>query len=55
MKNIFNILKKILERLFGNKWICEHCGRIEYATEQPYCKRCCHIQRTDVKMFKIKR
>ena len=55
MEGIFKILQKIMNRLFGSKWICEHCGAIEYDFQQPYCKGCCHIQRTDVKMFKIKR
>ena len=50
-----NLLKNIINRLFGNKWICEYCGRIEYCFQRPYCKECCHVQRTDVKMFKIKR
>jgi len=52
---MIQLLKKILERLFGYKWICEHCARIEYATEQPFCKHCCHIHRGNVKMFKIKK
>jgi len=52
---MIHILKKILERFFGYKWICEHCGGIEYAMEQPYCKPCCHIQRGNVKMIRIKR
>ena len=48
-------LKKILSRLFGNKWVCEHCGCIDYAMKQPFCKPCCHIQRHSVKMFKVKK
>ena len=32
------LLKKILNRLFGYKWICEYCGAIEYCMEQPFCK-----------------
>ena len=48
-------MKKILNRLFGYKWICEYCGRMEYDMQQPYCKECCHVHRKDVKMFKIKR
>ena len=48
-------MKKILNRLFGKKWICEYCGRIEYAQIQPYCKPCCHIHRGNVKMHWIKR
>ena len=55
MKGIFKILIKIIERLFGNKWICAYCGLIEYAMEKPYCKPCCHIYRRNIKMFKIKR
>ena len=38
-----------------NRWICEYCGDIVHSTTQPYCKECCHVQRKDVKMFKIKR
>jgi len=52
---MIKLFKKILNRLFGNKWICEYCGAIEYAMEQPFCKECCHVQRTDVKMIKIKK
>ena len=52
---MINLMKKILTRLFGSKWICEYCGGIEYDMQQPYCKECCHIYRKDVKMFKIKR
>ena len=52
---MIKLIKKILNRLFGKKWICEYCGSIEYAMEQPFCKGCCHIQRTDMKMFKIKK
>ncbi len=55
MEGIFKILKNILERLFGYRWICEYCGVIEYAMEQPYCKKCCHIHRSNVKMIKINR
>jgi len=49
------LLKKILDRLFGYKWICEHCGGVEYCFQQPFCKECCHIHRADVKMFRIKK
>ena len=55
MEGIFGILQKILNRLFGSKWICEYCGAIEYAHKQPYCKPCCHIHRSDIKMHWIKR
>ena len=54
MKGIFKILQKILDRLFGYKWICEHCTRIEYSIERPYCKPCCHIEKTTKKMIRIK-
>ena len=52
---MIKILKKILNRLFGNKWTCEHCGSIEYCFGRPYCKGCRHIERRDIKMFKVKR
>jgi rubrerythrin len=51
---IYKILKNILNRLFGHRWICEHCGRIEHSIEQPYCKPCCHIEITNKKMIRIK-
>ena len=49
------LLNKILDRLFGYKWICEHCVNIEYSKTQPFCKTCTHIERSPKKMFKIKR
>ena len=52
---MIKLIKKILNRLFGDKWICEYCGALEYDFNQPYCKRCCHIHRTDIKMIKIKK
>ena len=55
MEGIFKILQTILNRLFGYKWICEYCGNIEYDVQQPFCKPCCHINRTDIKMLKIKK
>ena len=54
-KYMIKTIKKILSRLFGNKWVCEHCGCIDYAMKQPFCKPCCHIQRHSVKMFKVKK
>ena len=51
---IYKFLKEIIERLFGKKWICEHCSDITYSMEQPYCKPCCHIERTNKKMLRIK-
>lgn len=53
MEGIFKILQKILNRLFGSKWICEYCGAIDYAHQQPFCKPCCHIHRGNIKMIKI--
>ena len=35
-----------------DKWKCPRCGDIEKADEQPYCKKCSHIERFDVKMVK---
>ena len=52
---MLNFMKKILNRLFGNKWICEYCGRIDYDVQQPYCKPCCHVHRGNVKMHLIKK
>jgi len=36
------------------KWICEYCGDIVKSTTQPYCKECCRIHRSNVKMHRIK-
>jgi len=47
-------LTNIINRLFRKRWICEHCGRIEYCSKQPYCKPCCHIELTNKKMIRIK-
>jgi hypothetical protein len=52
---MITFIKNIINRLFGYKWICEHCARVEYCINQPYCKPCCHIELTDKKMIKIKR
>ena len=52
---MIKLFKKIFNRLFGYKWVCEYCGDIVYCMEQPFCKECCHVQRTDVKMIKIKK
>ena len=51
MEGIFKILQKVLNRLFGDKWICEYCGAIEYDVQQPFCKPCMHIHMKTVKMF----
>ena len=53
MEGIFKILQKILNRLFGYKWICEYCGALEYDVQQPFCKPCMHIHRKNIKMFNI--
>ena len=55
MEGIFKILQKVLNRLFGDKWICEYCGAIDYDVQHPLCKPCCHIHKGNVKMHKIKR
>ena len=55
MEGIFKILQKILNRLFGYKWICEYCGALEYDVQQPFCKPCMHIHKKNIKMFKVKR
>ena len=49
MRNKITITKK--------RWDaeCEYCGATEYDFQQPYCKGCCHIQKKDIKMFKIKK
>ena len=52
---LYNFLKMIIDRLSGRKWICEHCARIEYSRKRPYCKPCCHIEKSNAKMHKIKR
>ena len=49
------LIKKIINRLFGKKWICEYCADIVYCKTRPYCKACCHVHGRDVKMFRIKR
>ena len=51
---MIEILKKIINRFFGQRWICEYCADIVYSIERPYCKPCCHIHRTNAKMIKIK-
>ena len=36
------------------KWICEYCGDIVKSSTQPFCKPCCHIERSNAKRHKIK-
>ena len=36
-----------------DKWKCPKCGKIEESDTQPYCKICSHIERFDVKMYKL--
>ncbi len=55
MEGIFGILQKILNRLFGYKWICEYCGALTYDVQRPLCKPCCHVYKKDVLMFKVKK
>jgi len=52
---MIEILKKILNRLFGKRWICEYCADTVYSITQPFCKPCCHVERTNKKMLRIKR
>ena len=47
------LIGQIVNRLFGNRWICEYCGDIQYCRTQPYCKPCCHVHNSNVKMIKI--
>jgi hypothetical protein len=49
------LIKKIINRLFGTKWICEYCADIQYSRTQPYCKPCCHIHKTNAKMIGLKK
>ena len=52
---MFDLMKKKLNLLFGDKWICEYCGVIEYDVQRPLCKPCCHVYKKDVLMFKVKK
>ena len=51
MEGIFGILQKILNRLFGYKWICEYCGALTYDVQRPLCKPCCHVYKKDVFLY----
>ena len=51
---MIKIINKILDRLSGKRWICEHCADITYSRTQPLCKPCCHINKGNVKMFRIR-
>ena len=35
-----------------DKWKCPRCEDVVECEEQPYCKKCSHIERFDVKMEK---
>ena len=52
---IYEMIYKLLNKLFGKRWICEYCGDIQYSRMQPFCKPCCHVHRKNVKMFRIKK
>ena len=49
---MFNWLKNIFKK--KHKWICEYCGDVVKSHKQPFCKPCCHVHRTNVKMIYIK-
>ncbi len=49
------LLKNIIDRLSGRRWICEYCAAIVYSRTRPLCKPCCHIHGGNVKMFRIKK
>ena len=35
------------------KWKCTTCPEKAFATKQPFCKTCSHIERMNVKMDKV--
>ena len=35
------------------KWKCPKCDDIVKSDEQPFCKKCSHIERFDIKMREI--
>ena len=35
------------------KWKCTNCSEKAFAIEQPLCKTCTHIERTNIKMEKV--
>ena len=48
------LIKNIINRLFGGRWICEYCYDVIKSHTQPYCKACCHVYKGNVKMLRIK-
>ena len=36
-----------------SKWKCTTCPEEAYAVEQPFCKTCSHIERTNIKMERV--
>ena len=45
-------IKNLFKRKY--KWKCSDCGEVLKSITQPYCKPCSHIDRTSIKMDKIK-
>ena len=35
------------------KWECKKCGETAESDTRPYCKTCSHVERIDVKMYKL--
>ena len=48
---MIKFLKKLFQKKY--KWECSNCGDTIMCVTQPYCKKCCHVERVDVKMEKI--
>ena len=51
---IVYIGKKFVDNFFQKyNWKCSDCGDTTFNLKQPYCKKCSHIERFDVKMEKL--
>jgi len=49
------LLTYIMDRFFGNRWVCEYCGDTAYSRTRPYCKACCHVYQKGIKMIRIRK
>ena len=51
MRQMNLVMKKMKNKKY--KWKCTTCPEKAYATEQPLCKTCSHIERMSVKMERV--
>ena len=45
------VMKKMKNKKY--KWKCTSCTEEAFAVEQPFCKTCSHIEKTNIKMERV--